>query len=53
MCVILANLEKHCEDAQNVTTVPSDNKPAEKKIDIIDEAIMITQSDSRDWANLS
>ena len=44
-----ANLEKHCEDAQNVTTAPNDNRPVENKIDIIDEAIMLTQGDSRDW----
>ena len=41
-------LEQQCEDAQNVTTAPNDNRPVEKKIDIIDEAIMLTQGDSRD-----
>ena len=42
-------LEQQCEDAQNVITAPSDNELAEQKISIIDEAIMLTQGDSRDW----
>ena len=29
-------LEQQCEDAQNVTTAPSDTEPVEQKIDIID-----------------